>query len=359
MSNDASQPLRAVIAGAGRMGLRHAQVMAETGEFEVAAVCDVDEGAARRLADELDGVRAYTALEDMLDGEKPDVVTIATPGSSHASLTIAAANSGVGGICCEKPMATCMAEARAMVEACRENGVGLVINHQRRMGRDLVEMGRLIREGAVGDVYLIRGTCAGDVLGDGTHLVNSIRALGGDADVLWVFGQVYRLPPDADEPKGMGHVGSGGYRYGYPVESGAIGVFEFRSGIRAEILTGDLGFPGRNYQDYEVFGTKGRLWRPGDEADPALLIWDEQGGGWRQVPVDGHRSHFEPMVEVYRAFARTVRKGACHPLAGESVLKGLEVVMAVHESARTHRRIDLPLRQGRFPLQLMIEAGQL
>jgi predicted dehydrogenase len=272
---------------------------------------------------------------------------------------IAAAEAGVRGICCEKPMATCLGDGRAMVEACRESGTALIVNHQRRMGADIVGMRRLILEGAIGDVYLIRGTCAGDMLGDGTHLVNSVRALAGDEEVKWVLGQVYREPPDPSEPRGMGHVPSGGWRYGYPIETGAMATFEFESGLRAELLTGDVRLPGRAYQDYEVFGSEGRLWRPGDAADPPVLILDERGGGWREAPLDGPDAQFSPMAAVYAAFRRTLTEGEPHPLGGESVLKGLEVVMAVHESARTRSRVSLPLKQPAFPLRLMIEADQL
>jgi predicted dehydrogenase len=220
-------------------------------------------------------------------------------------------------------------------------------------------MRRLTEEGAIGEVYLIRGTCAGDMLGDGSHLVNSIRWLAGDEDAAWVFGQVYREEPDPDEPRGMGHVRSGGWRYGYPVETGAMAVIEFTSGLRAELLTGEMRVPGRAYQDYEVFGTEGRLWRAGDSADPPVLMWDGEPGGWRPAPVEGAAGQFDPMLSSYRLFARTVREGAPHPLAGESVLKGLEVIMAVHESARLRQRVELPLEQEEFPLRLMIESGQL
>jgi hypothetical protein len=43
-----------------------------------------------------------------------------------------------------------------------------------------------------------------------------------------------------------------------------------------------------------------------------------------------------------------------HPLSAEKALKGFEVVMAVYESARLHKRIRLPLEQEKFPLELMM-----
>ncbi len=355
------QALRSAIVGCGGISRAHSRVMAESADFEVVAVCDVREEAARAAAEKLPGATAYTDMQEMLAAAQPDVVAVCTATDSHARLTIeaAAAGAGVRGICCEKPMATCMGEGREMVAACRENGVSLIVNHQRRMGADLVQMRRLIEAGALGDVHLIRASCQGDLLSDGTHLVDSIRWLAGDEDVAWVLGQVYRKKPDPAEAKSGGYTASGGHRYGHPIETGAIGVLEFASGARAEMLCGGAHLPGRQYQDYEVFGTKGRLWRRGDRGEPPVLIQDERGGGWREAPLDPDIAGRQAMTESYRAFARMIRQGEPHPLSGDSSLKDLEVLMAAYESARTNAKVELPLEQDAFPLQLMMDDGRL
>ncbi len=356
--SDAQERLRSVIVGCGGIARAHARVLAECDEFDLVAVCDLKEDLAREFAGAFERVEPYSDLREMLERERPDVVSVVTATDSHARLTIAVAQAGVRGICCEKPVATCMAEGREMVAACRKHGAALIINHQRRMGPPLVEMRSLIEQGAIGEVYLIRGSCAGDILSDGTHLIDSIRWLAGDGDVKWVLGQVYREEPDPSEARSPGYTPSGGYRYGHPVETGGMGVFEFTSGMRAEILCGGVQSPGRAYHDCEVFGTKGRLWRQGDRADPPVLIRDARGGGWREAPLPQPDARGRAMANSYCAFARTIREGTAHPLSGDSALKGLEVLMAVYESARTHAKIELPLRQDSFPLGLMIEEGR-
>ncbi len=350
----ADEKLTGAIVGCGRMGLRHAEAMRESGEFEVVAGCDVDLERARAISD-----NAFGDVQKMMDAAGPDVVCVATAGASHAELVVPIAKLRPRAISCEKPMAVGLGEARSMVDACRENGVALIVNHQRRLSAPLVAMRRLIEEGAIGDVYLIRASCPGDVLGDGTHAVDSVRHLAGDADVKWVLGQVYRDKPDESQPKSMTTKPSGGYRYGYPIETGAIATFEFAGGARAELYCGAARIPGRAYQDYEVLGTKGRLWRAGDSADPPLVMQDESGGGWRPVDVGDVGGQFDPMTESYRLLARTLREGASHPLSGDSALKGHEVLMAIYESGRTNARIELPLEQDAFPLQLMIDSGQV
>ena len=128
------------------------------------------------------------------------------------------------------------------------------------------------------------------------------------------------------------------------------------------MLSGDLRPPGSVYCEFLAIGEGGRLWRRGDRAEPPLLM--DVGTGWRPVALTGdadQSSWDSPWVGelAYRRFARMIREDASHPLCGDSALADLEIVMSVYESARTHTRIKPPLEQERFPLELMIEAGQI
>ena len=378
MSASETTPLKTVLVGCGSMGRNQAKILAKLDEFELVGVTDIDPANAARAA-EATGAKVYADFAGMLAAEKPDTVTVCTCNDTHAALTIAAAQSGVRGVYCEKPMATTLADARAMVVACREAGIPLVINHQRRIGADLLTARRLIEDGAIGEVRLIRGNCAGDILSDGTHLIDSILWLAGDASVQWVFGQVHRdLAVMAAKNTKMKRADEPGTRYGHVVESGGTAVIQLEGDVRVELCTGDLRDGRRAYQDYEVFGDAGRLWRTGDRHKPNLFIQDAEGGTWtagldewtyKPVPTNGGALGAWRPVEIpenmptagipggYERFARMIHEGEEHPMSGETALRGHEIVMAIYESARLHRRIDLPLEQGRFPLELMIEAG--
>ncbi len=349
-----SSTLKGAVVGC-RMGGGHARAMESVSEYDLVALCDLNAETAGAVCEKLGRkVNVYTDYAEMLAKEKPDVVAVATPNSSHEALTIQAARAGVKGVCAEKPMAMDLGQARAMVAACREHGTALFVNHQRRLNSDLVTMRRLMEEGAIGEVQLIRATNAGDVLSDGTHAVDSVRHLAGDRPIKWLLGQVYRLPPNPDEDKAVGYHVSGGYRYGHPVEDGAMATWEFDNGVRGELLTGAVRFPGRPYQDYEVLGTEGRLWRPGDKGE--IFIQDGRAKGWQPVALDPVEPA-NPIARAYQLFAETIRTGAVHPLSGDSALQDQEVVMAVYESARLRARIDMPPAQDRFPLQVMVDEG--
>ncbi len=356
------QRLRAAVVGC-RMGAMHARAMSQLDDYEVVAVCDIDGTRAQTLAAELQTAQPFTDYLTMLREVRPDVVAIATPTNLHAEQVFQAVEADVKAICCEKPMATNLADARRMVALCRERGVSLIVNHQRRMGLEMVAARRLIEQGAIGEVRLIRAHCAGDFLSDGTHSVDSILWLLGDPEVTWVFAQV-EVPP---EPK---------WRYGHLVETAAIAVFQTMTGVRAEVFCGEARERHRAYQDYEVIGTHGRLWRTGDSPHPNLFIQDAKGGWWNAVVRDGvlrpvpengvglWRPVDTPpddalgaMTRSYQLLAQVVLGSIPlqqHPLSDEKALRGFEIVMAVYESARLRQRVNVPLQQERFPLELMV-----
>jgi predicted dehydrogenase len=114
------------------MGAHHARSAAALPQFEIVAGCDLDEARAHEFAAQHEGAKAYTDYHRMLREAKPDVVIVATTTAAHAPLTIQAAEAGARGIFCEKPMATSMAEGRAMIETCRRYNTALAVNHQRR-----------------------------------------------------------------------------------------------------------------------------------------------------------------------------------------------------------------------------------
>ena len=58
----------------------------------------------------------------MLEGEDLDVLTVATSDHLHTKIVIDGAESGVKGIFCEKPIATTLEDADAMIAACERNG---------------------------------------------------------------------------------------------------------------------------------------------------------------------------------------------------------------------------------------------
>ena len=354
-----SQPgMTGAVVGCHGIGRMHAAALSQARQVELVALCDVRREYADQLAEDHRGVAVYEDYADMLGQERPDIVALAVPTDRHASMAIQAAEAGVKGICGEKPMARNMSEAGKMMEVCNRLGTHLIVNHQRRTYPALRMARMLIEKGAIGDVRIIRASCPGDILTDGTHAIDSARYLAGDANATWVFGNVYRRSYQPDEKGGKGCVIRNGYRYRHacPIEDGGVGIWEFENGIRAELFSGTVRIPGRAYQDYEVVGSKGVLWRRGDTDEPNLLMRVDDSAGWVPVHLDDTADNVECVARNYDGLAGIIASGSGHhPLAGTSAQKTLEIIMAIYESARLGARIDLPLQQDRYPMDIMDE----
>jgi predicted dehydrogenase len=138
------------IIGAGRMGSTHARLIARgVPEIEIAAIADMNLEAARNLADELGGVRAFGNPDAAISAPGVDAVLVAVSSSHHRSLVEAAASAGLD-ILCEKPLALTLADTDAMIEAASAAGVRLQVGLMRRHDPDYQRARERIAAGELG-----------------------------------------------------------------------------------------------------------------------------------------------------------------------------------------------------------------
>jgi predicted dehydrogenase len=93
----------------------------------VAAVCSRDGAKAERFASAHPGCRAFDDYRRMLAEGELDAVLVLTPPALHAEMSIAAIEAGLA-VGCEKPLASSLAEARAMVAAAERRGARTAVN---------------------------------------------------------------------------------------------------------------------------------------------------------------------------------------------------------------------------------------
>ncbi|MCC7495199.1 MAG: Gfo/Idh/MocA family oxidoreductase [Fimbriimonadaceae bacterium] len=359
---------RAVVVGL-RMGQAHAKSLATSDHFHLVGLCDLDRALAERVAAALGQPAVYTDYAELLAELQPEVVAIATPTQLHATQTLAAVAAGARAVCCEKPMAVQPTDARAMLQACEAAGVTLIVNHQRRCSDDLLTARQLIADGAIGDLLQLRGQCAGDLLSDGTHVLDSLLYLADDREAAWVAGWLHA---EFGPTPLHGHTAPG-VRFGHRVEAGCTAEVQLVDGPRLSLLCGDVREPARAYQDYLIEGTHGRLWRTGDADSPNLYLADGHpgthaagvvqgrlqtvacdGGPWRGVDGTACRGG---IPRSYDLLAATLCDGATHPLSGANSLRSFEILTAIAESARFHRRLTPPVATAEWPLDSMLRAG--
>ncbi|HRE61354.1 MAG TPA: Gfo/Idh/MocA family oxidoreductase [Micropepsaceae bacterium] len=121
-------PLRAGVVGAGFFGRLHAQKLAAIPGVTLTAIADPSANAAREAAEKF-GCDPVASWRDLLG--KVDVVSVASPASTHADAAIGLLGAGVH-VLVEKPIATSLAAADAMIYMSRENKRVLTAGHQER-----------------------------------------------------------------------------------------------------------------------------------------------------------------------------------------------------------------------------------
>lgn len=110
------------IIGCGEMGTAHARCLAELQGSTVVALCDRDASRARRLKTIAPEASVCTETSAIFGNDAIDAVYICTHNDSHASLGVAAAESGKH-VLMEKPVALTLRECQELLEAVERSGI--------------------------------------------------------------------------------------------------------------------------------------------------------------------------------------------------------------------------------------------
>jgi predicted dehydrogenase len=137
------------VIGAGLFGENHAVVYSRLPGVELVAVCDQNEERAREVAERYGARAYYTDYEKVLADPEITAVSIATPDFAHAEIALAAAQVGKH-ILCEKPLATTVEEAQAIVDAAARAGVKLMVDFHNRVNPPFAAAREQVRSGAIG-----------------------------------------------------------------------------------------------------------------------------------------------------------------------------------------------------------------
>ncbi len=159
----AKDPLQVAIAGVKGRGLFHVQSFLRLPETRVAAIVDVDEGAAAeamRAVEKAQGrpPRFEKDLRKVLEDPSIGLVSIATTDHTHALLALWALQAGKH-VYVEKPVSHNVFEGRKLVEAARKYARLCQAGHQCRSSKGLREAMAFLHGGELGRVRSARGLC--------------------------------------------------------------------------------------------------------------------------------------------------------------------------------------------------------
>jgi len=141
----ATKRLKTALLGCGRIGERHARILASSPESELVGLADVEPRKAAAYADKHGG-RAYSGLAEMITAESPELLSVCTPSGVHARDVLAACRAGVPNIVVEKPMALTLPDADAMIGCCEDRGTRLFVVKQNRYNLPIQKLRRALEE---------------------------------------------------------------------------------------------------------------------------------------------------------------------------------------------------------------------
>ena len=144
--------IKAAIVGAGLIaGKKHIPAfLKHKSKVELAALCDLNQDAAQKLASSFGIPRTYSDLSEMIAEEKPDLVDICTPPQTHVRLAVEAMKQGCH-VLIEKPMALTVEDCDAIVNASQEYGVKVCVGHSDLFYYPFMEARSLVEKGAIGE----------------------------------------------------------------------------------------------------------------------------------------------------------------------------------------------------------------
>ncbi len=240
-----------------RVMVSHVWAIGHVPDIEIVAVCDRDPSRIQRFGDNWGHrwpeAREYSDYREMLAGEELDIVTVATPEHLHAEPTVAAAESGVRAIFCEKPLATSLDDADRMIAACEANGVILSVDYTRRWSPTFHKVREAIRSGAVGELSLMSASFGGVqawMFRSGSHLLDAM-VFFTEADPVKASAHLEDGYDDWDKYRGTGG-GNATER-----DPGGTGYVVFDNGVRAFFSC--LKNTPDSSRDVTITGTKGTI----------------------------------------------------------------------------------------------------
>lgn len=349
------------LVGCGRISYKHIEAITSLcEEAELTCLCDIikDRASAKAfeyrkiLADKNTGQaiaepRIYADLDEMLDNEKFDVLSICTPSGLHPVHGIKAAKKHIS-VLTEKPMATNLKSADALIKICEEAEVKLFVVKQNRLNSTVQLLKRAVDKGRFGNIYMIlsnvlwlrpqnyydeakwRGTWefdGGAFSNQASHYIDTLQWLGGPVEsVTAITGTLARK---------------------IETEDTGSAVIKFKSGAIGNINVTMLTYPGNMEGSIAVIGEKGTA-KLGGVAINTIEKWEfeDEDADDKLVASScyeppniygfGHTGYYKNILEVL--------KGKAEPNTdGHEGRKSLELITGIYQSSREGRTIQLPV----------------
>ena len=200
------------VIGCGRLARStHLPRLTQMDNVTVLGAMDIVEEHAREAAERYDIGMWTTDMDELLANDDINAVLVSSWTHAHAEGTIRAAQAGKH-VFCEKPIAPTVEQADAMISACEEAGVKLMIGFVRRFDNEWLKLRELIQGGVIGrpviwrsimaagagdgsSWFMQKGQGGGTFVDLGVHHFDFARFTFGEP--VWVFGSTKIWQPKA------------------------------------------------------------------------------------------------------------------------------------------------------------------
>lgn len=335
------------LVGCGRISGKHFEAIQQINNASIIACADISEERAKAAAEKFHVNNFYGDYLEMLDNEKLDAVLICTPSGLHPQMGIEAAKRKIN-VITEKPMAINLKSADALVHACDDNKVELFVVKQNRLNPAIQVLKKAVDKGRFGRIFSANATVrwtrpqsyydlakwrgtwefdGGAFMNQASHYFDLIQWLMGPIESVMAFTTTLNHKIEAED------MGSGIIRF----RNGALGTVEVTMNIFPKNLEGSI----------TIMGEKGTV-KIGGVAVNKVEHWqfldyddddkDIQAANTNPTNIYGfgHLGYLQNVVDVLNGKAKPNTDG-------RSGRKSLELILAMYESAKTGKKIALPL----------------
>ena len=324
---------------------------------EVVALADPEPEGRAKAAAKIGAPRAYADFRELLDKEKPNLVSIAMRhADQHHAIALAALRAGAH-VYCEKPFVTTPAEGDELLAEAGRRGLRIAVAHTMRMMPIMARFKQAVAGGLLGDLVELRAhgkqeSRAGgeDMMVLGTHLFDLLRLFLGDpvscsARVLWqgrdITARDGRLVKDNVGPVAGDQV---------------FAQFAFPNGVNASFTSAGKLRETAGHWGIELLGSKGAA-RINCDISPNIFLrrasaWKASGRTDQWEPFDSASvasppaHNLGPVGDWLDAITRE-REPEC---SGRNGAWAVEMVMGVYRAALSGQRMTFPLKERQHPL---------
>lgn len=324
---------------------------------KIVGLCDLIGERVDALGDELGIPDRFTDLDEMMQRARPDIVAIPTATEYHYELSLRVLSYGAH-IDVEKPMCSTLSQADEVLTAANNRGLQVAVHHQGRCSPSMKAVMQALREGRIGDLRYLTGTCKGyyggyGLMNIGTHLVNNLIGLAGHCRSVTALGLTDGAPVDPDDV--IPSAGGMGTVCGERITA----LLQFDHNVTGTLIQHRYPVVEGTAYGMEIYGTRGRL------------FWKTTAAWLLPVPhytPDGVNDHWETLQPIFPEtfdptgtadvsdygyvdeFVRALDENRAHECSGVEGRHVMETLMGVLESSAYGRRVALPQTDRNHPL---------